>query len=81
VLSGKHSPFLKSKPCHPLGWHGFYFSDYAISVDPTQAFASPCVCFRELLNTRSALGFNMSASSDWLGVILLSSIRFQQPER
>jgi hypothetical protein len=35
VFSGKHSPFLKSKPCHPLGWHGFYFSDHAISAAPS----------------------------------------------
>jgi hypothetical protein len=48
---------------------------------PRKLSLPPCVWFRELLNTRSTLRFNMSASSDWLGVILLSSIRFQQPER
>jgi hypothetical protein len=25
VFSGKHSPFLKSKPRQPSGWRGFYF--------------------------------------------------------
>jgi len=25
AFSGKRSPFLKSKPCHPSGWRGFYF--------------------------------------------------------
>jgi hypothetical protein len=34
VLSGKHLPFLKSKPRHPSGWRGFYFTTRAIAAVP-----------------------------------------------
>jgi hypothetical protein len=46
MLSGKHLPFLKSKPRQPSGWRGFYFPKRAIAVafratNPAPASAVP----------------------------------------
>jgi hypothetical protein len=55
VLSGKHLPFLKSKPRHPSGWRGIFVRmSHTLVAMPTAPVGWHVVPSRQISDSRAA---------------------------